>query len=223
MKERKKIYLCLFIMLLLVYLGLLSLLYLSESASGNAQIQTFGDAFWYSLVTLTTVGYGDLVPVTPLGHAVGMVFLLLSAGIMVTLLGAVTSFLASEGMPVLMLSLQRRKNWYYFADCEVESNALAANIYQEDPKALIIYGEKRSGQRDILDFPCIYVSSPLAQVVAKKKNIGAKCKVFLMKENDIGINRRATDLHRLPVDVYARTTNGQDRLSDNINFFHIFG
>ena len=222
MKERKKIYLCLFIMLLLVYLGLLSLLYLSESASGNAQIQTFGDAFWYSLVTLTTVGYGDLVPVTPLGHAVGMVFLLLSAGIMVTLLGAVTSFLASEGMPVLMLSLQRRKNWYYFADCEVESNALAANIYQEDPKALIIYGGKRSGQRDILDFPCIYVSSPLAQVVAKKKNIGAKCKVFLMKENDIGINRRATDLHRLPVDVYARTTNGQDRLSDNINFFHSY-
>lgn len=39
-----------------------------------------------------------------------------------------------------------------------------------------------------------------------------------MKENDIGINRRAINLYELPVEVYARTTNGQDKLSDNIHF-----
>ena len=39
-----------------------------------------------------------------------------------------------------------------------------------------------------------------------------------MKENDIGENSRAIDLHKLPVDVYARTTNGDDHLSGNINF-----
>ncbi|MCI9531649.1 MAG: hypothetical protein HFH38_07855 [Lachnospiraceae bacterium] len=222
MRGRKKAYLYVILGLLFVYLGLLSLLYSSEAANGNAMIKTFGDAFWYSLVTLTTVGYGDLVPVTPLGHAVGMVFLILSAGIMVTLLGAVTTFLTSEGMPFLMLSLQRRKNWYYFADCEAESNALAANIYKEDPKALIIYGEKRASQREILDYPCIYISAPLGKIVEKKKHAGTECKVFLMKENDIGINRRATGLHHLPVQVYARTTNGQDRLSGNINFFHSY-
>ncbi len=85
MKTRKKVYLCFIIAVAVVYLGLLTILFYSESASSNAVIQTFGDAFWYSLVTLTTVGYGDLVPVTPLGHAVGFVFLLLSAGIMVTM------------------------------------------------------------------------------------------------------------------------------------------
>ena len=78
-------------------------------------IQTFGDALWYSLVTLTTVGYGDLIPVTPLGHMVGLIFLLSSAGIMVTLLGGVVSFVTNEGLPLFMLGLQRHKNWYYFS------------------------------------------------------------------------------------------------------------
>ena len=159
MKSRKKIYLYMIIITALVYVGLLTLLYCSEAASGDAVIRTFGDAFWYSLVTLSTVGYGDLVPVTPLGHAVGMIFLFLSAGIMVTLFGAVVSFLAGEALPFFMLSLQRRKNWYYFADYGVESNTLAANIYKEDPDALIIYGEKRSGRSEIPDYPCMYLSA----------------------------------------------------------------
>lgn len=222
MKKKKNIYLFLFTIVILTYFCLVTVLYCSESADSNAMIQTFGDALWYSLVTLTTVGYGDLIPVTPLGHMVGLIFLLLSAGMMVTLLGGVVSFVTSEGLPMLLLSLQRRKNWYYFADCGVESNTLAANIHREDPNALIIYGERRNSQSEIPNYPCLYLNVSPNRIVAKKKNTDAKCKVFLMKENDIGVNSRALNLHELPVEVYARTTNGQDKLSGNINFFHSY-
>ncbi len=222
MKRRTRTYLYLTMLLLLLYIGLLGLLYLSEQGDGSATIRTFGDAFWYSLVTLTTVGYGDITPVTPLGHAVGVIFLLLSAGIMMTLFGAVLSFVTSEGLPILMLSLQRQKNWYYFADYGAESNTLAANIHKEDPDAVIIYGEKKDEQMEFPDYPCLFLSLSPARIVARKKGKGANCKVFLMKENDIGVNSRAVGLYDLPVEVYARTTNGQDHLSDNINFFHSY-
>ena len=132
MKRRKRIYLYMTLVLLFLYIGLVLLLYSFEYHSSSATIRTLTDAFWYSLVTLTTVGYGDLTPVTPLGHAVGVVFLLMSAGLLVTLFGAVVSFVTSEGLPLLMLGFQRRKNWYYFADYGAEANTLAENICKED-------------------------------------------------------------------------------------------
>lgn len=222
MKRKNKIYLRMTFLLLIIYIGLLTILCLSEHTDSTATIRSFSDAFWYSLVTLTTVGYGDLTPVTPLGHAVGAVFLLLSAGIMMTLFGAVISFVTSEGLPLFLLGFQRKKNWYYFADYGVESSTLAQNIYKEDPDAVIIFGEKRNDLMDFPDYPCLFLNASPARIVAHKRNAGTRCKIFLMKENDIGINIRADNLHTLPVEVYARTTNGKDSLSGNIRFFHSY-
>ncbi|MCD7866641.1 MAG: hypothetical protein LUG62_00200 [Clostridiales bacterium] len=41
-----------------------------------------------------------------------------------------------------------------------------------------------------------------------------------MRENDIGINSRAVDIARLPVEIYAGTASGEEYISPNIHFFH---
>lgn len=132
------------------------------------------------------------------------------------------SFATSEGLPFFLLSLQRKKNWYYFVDYGVESSTLAKNIYTEDPDTVIIFGERRNDQMEFPDHPCLFISASPARIVAHKKNIGTKCKIFLMKENDIGSNIRAATLYALPVEVYARTANRKNALSGNIRFFHSY-
>ena len=178
MKRKHKIYLRMTILLLIIYIGLLIILCISEYNDSTATIHSFRDAFWYSLVTLTTVGYGDLTPVTPMGQAVGAVFLLLSAGIMMTLFGAVMSFVTSEGLPLFLLGFQRKKNWYYFADYGVESSTLAGNIYREDPDTVIIFGEKRDERTEFPDYPCIFVNASPARIVARKKASAQSAKSF---------------------------------------------
>ncbi|MGY4540711.1 voltage-gated potassium channel Kch [Arthrobacter sp. UYNi723] len=54
---------------LLVFVGALAVLDVEQSAS-DAKILTFGDALRWAITTITTVGYGDTYPVTPIGRLV---------------------------------------------------------------------------------------------------------------------------------------------------------
>ena len=53
-----------------VYMSSLAALVAERDAPG-ATITTFGDAIWWAIVTIATVGYGDVYPVTPLGRIYG--------------------------------------------------------------------------------------------------------------------------------------------------------
>ena len=48
----------------------------SVEGGENASIQSFPDALWWAVVTITTVGYGDMVPITATGRAVAFVLML---------------------------------------------------------------------------------------------------------------------------------------------------
>jgi voltage-gated potassium channel len=66
-----------------------------ESRAADANITTGGDALWWALVTITTVGYGDFFPVTTGGRITGAFVMFAGVGI----IGALASILASVLVP----------------------------------------------------------------------------------------------------------------------------
>ena len=62
----------------------------------NAEITSFPDALWWAIVTVTTVGYGDVVPVSSAGRAMGYILVLGGVGIFGALTANFASFLVRE-------------------------------------------------------------------------------------------------------------------------------
>lgn len=75
---------------LLIYVASLGVLQ-AERSNPQSDINTFGKAVWWAITTVTTVGYGDLSPITTMGRFIAV--LLMIGGI--SLIGVVTATLAS--------------------------------------------------------------------------------------------------------------------------------
>jgi voltage-gated potassium channel len=75
---------------LVLYVSALSVFEAEKDAEGS-NILSFGDAFWWSLVSVTTVGYGDHFPVTPEGKSTAVFLMFVGIG----LFSALTALLAA--------------------------------------------------------------------------------------------------------------------------------
>ena len=74
-----------------VYLLVTYLLYWVEHDQEGTNITSPTDAFWYTIVTLSTVGYGDYYPTTGVGQIIGLIFVLGSVGVLGYLISQLTN------------------------------------------------------------------------------------------------------------------------------------
>lgn len=75
---------------LLLWIGSVAVLS-AEGEVEDSAINNFGDALWWAIVTVTTVGYGDFSPVSTTGRIVAVVMMLLG----IALIGVVTASVAA--------------------------------------------------------------------------------------------------------------------------------
>ena len=81
-----------FTFLLLAFVGAV-VMWLADSKN----FSSFGLALWWALQTVTTVGYGDVVPTTPFGKAIGAVEMVLGISFIAFLTATVTSIAIERG------------------------------------------------------------------------------------------------------------------------------
>jgi voltage-gated potassium channel len=70
-----------------------------HAIEGTAQPEKFGtipDAMWWALATLTTIGYGDSVPITPLGKVFGACVMVFGLGLFALPIGIIATAFVNE-------------------------------------------------------------------------------------------------------------------------------
>ncbi|MFB9315501.1 potassium channel family protein [Nocardioides plantarum] len=68
----------------------------AEREAPDATITTFGDAVWWAVTTVSTVGYGDLYPVTTTGRLVATVLMIVGIAVVGTVTATVAAWLIAE-------------------------------------------------------------------------------------------------------------------------------
>jgi len=74
----------------IVFIGSLVAYYAEHPV--NPEFATFGDALWWGIVTLTTVGYGDIVPETTTGRWAAVTIMVTGIAVLGVLAGSLASF-----------------------------------------------------------------------------------------------------------------------------------
>lgn len=83
------------IVVVLVFIAA-SLLYQVESSAGTKGFESIPQALWWSVVTLTTTGYGDVYPLTTLGKVAAGMIMLFGVGMVALPAGMIASGFAEE-------------------------------------------------------------------------------------------------------------------------------
>ena len=86
---------------LVIMLGLLcvtsSLMYFVENPAQPEQFSSIPAAMWWSVATLTTVGYGDIYPITAMGRLLGAVSAIFGVGLFALPAGVLVSGFMDQG------------------------------------------------------------------------------------------------------------------------------
>lgn len=166
---------------LLVFMVIICILTFAEYRAEGSTIRNIWDAVWYSLITLTTVGYGDKAPVTVLGRIMGIVLAMCSVGLLSTLVGLVIHLLRRQLMPILALRGSRDLKWYVFNVRSHDAEVLAERLSKDEECMLVFPGGDDSADHDVLDNR-VYYNADVSRL-SKIRKTPDGITTILMKED----------------------------------------
>ncbi|RUT78064.1 hypothetical protein DLK05_10495 [Ancylomarina longa] len=156
-----------------------------ESQSANGNIKSVGDAFWYAIVTLTTVGYGDFYPVTIPGKIIGLLVIIGSLGLLGFIIGEVTVRFNRY--------MEKKKNGFWGTDFENHYIIIGWNEFGKKVANQIILADQKvafvtNSKADLELIDDLYTSKETFCLFADYSNMEAYAKVNIAQSKRVFVN-----------------------------------
>jgi len=123
------------------------LMYGLEYNHPDSEINSLENALWWCIATVTTVGYGDIVPVTKLGRAVAILYMGFGISIIAILLSTITNNYYKKRIEVI--ERRKEKEDLDFFKKEIMDKLLA--IERKHEQYLDLYNQLHSKIKDNKD------------------------------------------------------------------------
>lgn len=197
--------------------AMLALTY-AEASAADASIHTVWDALWYSVVTLTTVGYGDMYPVTPLGRLIGVAVVIGSLGLLSAIISGMIALMTGYMMPVRKLRSKKNLIWNIFTEDGRDARAMAESL-SENEQGVTIFLKKGQDAKILCQEDAFWVNEDIAWIL-KQKREKSDCRLFCFGEDgwsNAAEGSRLAAKYDLP--VYAMTQAKLDKAPENLTLF----
>ncbi len=190
-------------------------------AQGNTWLIRFSTGVWWSLVTLTTVGYGDVVPQTFLGRLVG-VSLMLGGVLSLSLLTATVASVFVERKFRRERGLEAIKTvnhililgWHY--DGEVLLDQLLKRLTPPIPVVLVNQLPPEQLERlkeRFHTFEVLYLwGDPSREEILEKANVNQAFKAIILANRQEGETAAQVDQRTLLTALTVKSMNGKIRV-----------
>lgn len=111
------------------------LFFFFERNINKENVKNLFDSFWYTIVTLTTVGYGDITPVTFLGRIVGLTTMLFGVIFVAAVTGKIASFLVDRQLRrgKGLLKLKKLQNHFVICGFRDDFENIVDGVLESNP------------------------------------------------------------------------------------------
>ena len=210
---------------LIILIVFLAVLFISAFILQSVEegIGSWQEALWYLVVTLTTVGYGDLVPQSLPGRLIGVFFLIGSVGLLSWIISLAVSLLNGNFIHVLRLKRFIKKRWYLFSMDDPRCRLLADRLSEEDSDAAIILCRSEAQavrqMQQKGDHRILYVPMSYEECLALRQQNRDGVFLFLLGEDGWDNYLRAKSAAAEGCRAYARSSARPDETPKGITLF----
>lgn len=121
------------LILFLIIFSSMILFYLIEKNDEN--VRNLFDSFWYTIVTLTTVGYGDIYPASVMGRILGLLVMIAGVIFVAAVTGKIASFLVDQQLRrgKGLLKLKKLQNHFIICGWKNDFERIIDGILEANP------------------------------------------------------------------------------------------